>query len=244
MDKLIYTAMTGAKTALARQDTLAQNLANASTPGYRAEAAAFRAVPLAGGPTRTFALETTAGADFSPGPIAQTGRNLDIAVNGRGWIAVEARDGREAYTRNGSLQVSAEGILQTAGGLAVLSDGGPMAIPANAAIRIEADGTVSALPAAQPNSVIGIGRIKLVDPPAADLVRSADGLFRMKAGGAAPADETVRIAPGALEGSNVNVVEALVGMIALARQFDLQMKLLQNAEANERQASKLLAIQS
>jgi flagellar basal-body rod protein FlgF len=229
--------------ALARQDTLAQNLANASTPGYRAQSAAFRAVPLASSPTRVFALESTAGADFSSGPITQTGRNLDIALNGAGWIAVEGRDGREAYTRNGSFQVSAEGILQTASGLNVLSDGGPMAIPAGAAIRIETDGTVSALPVAQANAVISVGRIKLVNPPAADLARSADGLFRMKNGGAAPFDETLRIAPGAIEGSNVNVVEALVGMIEVARQFDLQMKLLQNADSNGQQASRLLAVQ-
>jgi len=244
MDKLIYTAMTGAKVAMARQDSLAKNLANASTPGYRAESTAFRAVPLNGSPTRVFALESTTGADFSPGPITQTGRNLDIAVNGKGWIAVEGRDGREAYTRNGSFQVSAEGILQTAGGLNVLSDGGPMAIPASAAIRIESDGTVSALPAAQPNAVISVGRIKLVNPPDAQLARSADGLFRMKNGGSASFDETLRVATGAVEGSNVNVVEALVGMIAVARQFEMHMKLLQNAEGNEREASRLLSIQS
>ncbi|MFY9317741.1 MAG: flagellar basal body rod protein FlgF [Burkholderiales bacterium] len=243
MDKLIYTAMTGAKMALARQDTLAQNLANASTPGYRAETVAFRAVPLGGSPTRVFALESTTGADFSSGPITQTGRNLDIALSGAGWIAVEGRDGKEAYTRNGGFQVSAEGILQTAGGLNVLSDGGPMAIPANAAIRIETDGSVSALPAAQPNAVISVGRIKLVNPPAADLVRSADGLFRVKNGGVAPLDETLRVAPGAIEGSNVNAVDALVGMIAVARQFEIQMKLLQNAEGNAQQASRLLSIQ-
>lgn len=244
MDKLIYTAMSGARMAMARQDTLAQNLANLSTPGYRAETTAFRAVPLAGSPTRVFALETTTGADFSSGPITQTGRNLDIALNGPGWIAVEGRDGREAYTRNGSFQVSAEGILQTAGGLNVLSDGGPMAIPAGAAIRIEADGTVSALPAAQPSAVISVGRIKLVNPPAAELTRSPDGLFRMKSGGGAPFDEALRVAPGAIEGSNVNAVEALVGMIEVARQFDLQMKLLQNAENNAQQASRLLSVQS
>lgn len=244
MDKLAYTAMTGARMALARQDTLAQNLANVSTPGYRAETVAFRAVPLVGSPTRVFALESTTGADFAPGVITLTGRNLDVAVNGRGWIAVEGRDGREAYTRNGSLQVSAEGILQTAGGLNVLSDGGPLAIPAGAAIRIAADGTVSALPAAQPNAVISVGRIKLVDPQPSSLSRSDDGLFRMRDGGAAPVDEGQRLAPGAIEGSNVNVVEALVGMISVARQFDLQMKLMQHAEGNEQQASRLLSIQT
>jgi flagellar basal-body rod protein FlgF len=244
MDKLIYTAMTGARVAMARQDSLAQNLANASTTGYRAETTAFRAVPLSGSPTRVFALESTTGADFSPGPMMQTGRNLDIAVNGKGWIAVEGRDGREAYTRDGGFQLSAEGMLQTAGGLNVLSDGGPMAIPAGAAIRIESDGTVSALPAAQPQSVITVGRIKLVNPPDAQLARSADGLFRMKNGATAPFDETLRVAPGAIEGSNVNVVEALVGMIAVARQFEMNMKLLQNAEGNEQQASRLLSVQS
>jgi flagellar basal-body rod protein FlgF len=244
MDKLLYTAMTGAKVALARQDSHAQNLANLSTPGYRAETTAFRAVPLAGSPTRVFALESTTGANLVAGPVSQTGRPLDVALGGSGWIAVEGRDGREAYTRNGSFQVSAEGILQTAAGLNVLSDGGPLSVPGNAAVRIEADGTVSALPSAQPNAVISVGRIKLVDPPAGDLVRGGDGLFRLKSGGSAAADDKLRLVPGAIEGSNVNAVEALVGMIAIARQFDLQMKLLQNAEGNEREAARLLALQT
>jgi flagellar basal-body rod protein FlgF len=239
VDKLIYTAATGARAALARQDTLAQNLANASTPGYRAETAAFRAVPLEGSPTRVFALESSTGADLSPGPVQQTGRALDVAVSGAGWIAVEASDGAEAYTRAGSLEVSAAGLLQTAGGLALA---GGIAVPPDAAVRIAADGTVSAVPAASPGQVLTLGRLKLVNPPQGALVKGADGLFRLRDGGAAPEDETVRIASGALEGSNVNVVESLVGMIALARQFDLQMKLVQNAEANEREATRLLSI--
>jgi len=147
MDKLIYTAMTGAKYAMSRQDMHAQNLANATTTGYRAETAAYRAVPLQGSPTRVFVLDATTGADLSPGAVKQTGRSLDIALHGAGWIAVEDREGREAYTRNGSLQVSAAGILTTDAGLPVLSDGGPLSVPQDAAIRIASDGTVSAIPA-------------------------------------------------------------------------------------------------
>lgn len=242
MDKLIYTAMTGAKYAMSRQDTHAQNLANATTIGYRAETAAYRAVPLEGSPTRVFVLDASTGADLTPGPVKQTGRGLDIALQGAGWIAIEGRDGREAYTRNGSLQVSPAGILTTDGGLPVLSDGGPLAVPPDSTIRISQDGTVSAISAARPGAVQGAGRLKLVNPPPADLVKSPDGLFRTRSGAPAQVDEAVRLSPGALEGSNVNVVESLVGMIALARQFDLQMKLLQNAETNGRESQRLLSV--
>lgn len=242
MDKLIYTAMTGAKYALSRQDTHAQNLAHASTPGYRAETAAYRAVPLEGSPTRVFVLDASTGADLSPGPVKQTGRSLDIALTGAGWIAIEGSDGREAYTRNGSLQVSAAGILTTDGGLPVLGDGGPLAVPPDAAIRIASDGTVSVIPSANPGAVQNAGRIKLVNPAAGEVVKGADGMFRTRNGAPAQVDESVRLSPGALEGSNVNVVESLVGMIALSRQFDLHMKLLQNAETNARESQRLLSI--
>jgi len=242
MDKLIYTAMTGAKYAMSRQDMHAQNLANATTTGYRAETAAYRAVPLQGSPTRVFVLDATTGADLSPGAVKQTGRSLDIALHGAGWIAVEDREGREAYTRNGSLQVSAAGILTTDAGLPVLSDGGPLSVPQDAAIRIASDGTVSAIPAARPGAPQSAGRIKLVNPPAADMVKGADGLFRTRGGAPAQVDDALRLSPGALEGSNVNVVESLVGMIALARQFDLQMKLLQHAETNGRESQRLLSV--
>ncbi len=243
MDKLIYTAMTGAKHDMLRQDVLTHNLANATTPGYRAQTMAFRAVPLQNaGDTRVFAVESTPGANFSPGPIQSTGNPLDIAVNGPGWIAVEASGG-EAYTRNGGLQISAEGLLQTRAGRSVLSDGGPISVPPGHSINIERDGTVAAIPEGGAiKAVLSLGRIKLVNPPEADLIRGDDGLFRMKGGGSAELNPDVAIASGAIEGSNVNPVEAMVSMIALARQFDLHMKMLQNAEANARQASQLLNV--
>lgn len=242
MDRLIYTAMTGAKHLMYRQDTLAQNLANASTNGFRADTVALRAVPARGqeAGTRVFTVETTTGADFAPGPMQATGRPLDVAVQGSGWIAVQALDGKEAYTRAGSLQVSADGTLQLPNGLPVLGDGGPITVPGDAQLSIAPDGTVSAKTANSPN-VNQVGRIKLVDPPSADLEKGLDGLFRVKGGEPAQTADSVRLAEGTLEGSNVNVVEAMVGMIAAARQFEMQMKLLASAEQNEQKAASLVS---
>jgi flagellar basal-body rod protein FlgF len=245
MDRLIYTAGTGARQLLLRQDVVAQNLANASTPGYRAETYAFQAVAVEGSglSTRVFAVEGTTGADLTAGPVERTGRSLDVAVQGPGWIAVQAADGSEAYTRDGSLEVGPSGNLETRGGLAVLGDSGPIAIPPEHAVTIASDGTVSAVPHQLPlTSVAQLGRIKLVNPPADGLVRGADGLFRPREGGAAEPDPSVVLAGGSLEGSNVNAAEAMVSMISLARQFELQMKLLSQADDNARRAAALLNI--
>ncbi len=241
MDRLIYTAMSGAKATLTRQDALANNLANASTAGFRADLSAFRAVPIqgTGAPTRVHALEATAGFDPSEGPVTQTGRPLDVAVRGRGWIAVQGLDGNEAYTRAGRFEVSADGTLQTAAGMAVLGDGGPIVVPQGSAVTIGADGTVTAKQQGAPPTPVGL--IKLVNPPAGELRKGGDGLMRTADGAPAPADPLVRVADGALEGSNVNPVESMVGMIAAARQFETQMKMLQTAESNEQRASRLLA---
>jgi len=245
MDRLIYTAMTGAKHILEQQAVTAHNLANANTTGFRAEMSAFRAVPVVseGMNTRAFVVESTVGADLTPGVLQQTGRPLDIAVQGQGFIAVQLEDGSEAYTRNGNLQVNANGQLQTRDGFDVLGDGGPIAVPPEVSITIAPDGTVSTVPATGvPNAVATLGRIKLVNPGEREIVRGGDGLFRMKAGGAAEADASVQVAAGSLEGSNVNVVQAMVSMIENARQFDMQMKMMQNADSNSRQASTVLAM--
>lgn len=244
MDKLIYVAMTGAKQVMLRQDNVAHNLANVDTPGFRAQMGAFRATPALGDglPSRVFSVESTPAADFSAGPIRQTGRVLDIALQGPGWIAVQDADGGEAYSREGSLQIDANGVLMTSSGRQLLSDAGLIAIPADHVITIADDGTVSATPSGQgaANS-IAVGRIKLVNPLESDLRRGDDGLFRLANGESAPADETTRIASGALEGSNVSAVDALVSMIALAREFEMQMKMLQTADANAREATRILS---
>lgn len=239
MDRVIYLAMAGAKATMQRQDVLANNLANASTNGFRAEMTAFRAVPVLGdgASTRVYALESTPGYNPEPGPVQATGRNLDVAMNGNAWLAVQGSDGTEAYTRAGALDVDAAGLLVTRGGQTVLGDGGPITVPANAELQIGADGTISAkVGNGRPQ---GVGRIKLVTPEA-PLVRGADGLFRADSG-ELPADPSARLQDSALEGSNVSPVESMVAMIAAARQFEQQMKMLQSAQEKEQSATKLLS---
>jgi flagellar basal-body rod protein FlgF len=245
MDRMIYTAMTGAKHILEQQATNSHNLANATSNGFRAQLDAFSAVPIenAGMPTRAFVVDSTIGADFTPGPIQQTGRELDVAIQGPGWLTVSREDGSEGYTRNGSLKISENGVLQTANGLDVLGDGGPISIPPDVAITIAKDGTVSSVSNnTLPGAVSVLGRLKLVNPPEENLVRGNDGLFDTKDSNPAEVDATVNVISGALEGSNVNVIDAMVNMINLARQFEMQMKLLQSAENNANKASQLLSL--
>ncbi len=240
MDRMIYLSMSGAKATMQRQDTLANNLANVSTTGFRAELQAFRAVPVlgSGASTRVYALETTTGYDGSQGPVTGTGRNLDVAVKGNSWLSVQALDGTEAYTRGGALELSNDGTLTTRSGLPVMGDGGPLQVPANSVVSIGADGTVSAKGADGRSTAVG--KLKLVTPEAA-LTRGEDGLFRA-ASGDLSADDTARVQEGALEGSNVSPVETMVAMISAARQFEAQMKMLQTAEANEKAAAQLLTM--
>jgi flagellar basal-body rod protein FlgF len=245
MDRLIYTSMTGASHVMERQATVAQNLANVNTPGFRAMIDAFRAVPLVGQglPTRTFVVDSSAGTNFSAGPLQQTGRNLDVAIQGQGWIAVQSSDGGEAYTRNGSLQVTPAGVLQTRDGLNVLGENGAITIPPNTEVAIAKDGTISTVPSGStPRPVSIVGRIKLANPPQNQMVRGDDSLFRTQDGTAAPADTGVTLAAGNLEGSNANTMDALVDMISLSRMFDMQMKMLTSADDNAKQAETVLNV--
>ncbi len=245
MDRMIYTAMTGANAAAHRQSVLSNNLANVSTQGFRAELSTYRAVPLRGdgATTRVFALEATAGHRDAPGPSMRTGRDLDAMPTGNHWFAVQGLDGTEAYTRGGGFEISPAGVLVTSSGLPVLSDGGaPINIPNDAVVSLGFDGTVSAKTPGQPPT--NVGRLKLATPDPADpLRRSEDGLFRAQSGNPLANDANARMMTGVLEGSNVNAVETMVGMIQTARQFEVQMRLLQTAESNDRTAGQLLSLQ-
>jgi flagellar basal-body rod protein FlgF len=245
MDKLIYTAMTGASHVLQQQASVSENLANTNTPGFRATLSTFRAVPLVGEglSTRTFVVDSTAGSDFTPAAFQPTGRELDVALNGPGWLAVQGSDGKEAYTRNGSFQISPNGVLQTRSGQNVMGESGPITIPPSAHISFAKDGTISTVPdGSQASAIVVVGRLKLVNPPPAQLDRSADGLFRLKDGTTAPVDANTEVVAGNLEGSNVSTVEMMVNMISLARKFDLQMKMLQTADNDAKSASSLMNI--
>jgi flagellar basal-body rod protein FlgF len=202
-------------------------------------------VPLQGegATTRVFAVEATAGYLDRPGPAQRTDRSLDVMANGNAWFAVQALDGTEAYSRNGHLEGATDGTIVSAGGLPVLSNGGsPMTAPTGATLSIGGDGTISAKVGNQPAN--SIGRLKMVTPNGEDpLKRGADGLFRATSGDPLPNDENAKLQPGVLEGSNVNPIETMVGMIQTARQFETQMRLLQTAESNDRSAGQLLGLQ-
>jgi flagellar basal-body rod protein FlgF len=243
MDRLVYVAMSGAKEALRAQAANNHNLANVSTSGFRADLSAFQTqnVVGAGLPSRAYATDDSTGWDSSSGSLQATGRDLDVAVKGQGWIAVQASDGTEAYTRAGDLRVDQSGLLTTATGNTVLGDAGPITVPPYSSLTIGGDGSVSIVPRGQtPMTVSTVGRIKLVNPPASELARGSDGLFRSSSGGEAPADASVHLVSGTLESSNVNVAEMMATMIELARSYDLQVKAMKAAEDNSASSTKLL----
>lgn len=244
MDRSLYVAMTGAAQIMRAQTEVSHNIANASTTGFKAELSAFKALPVLGPgmPTRINAVETGQSYDFAPGTLTTTGRSLDVAVQGQGWIAVQSPDGGEGYTRAGNLQLTPDGMLTDARGDPVLGDGGPISVPPASHISIGADGTVSVVPLGQgPDTVSSVDRIRLVNPPVDQLQQGSDGLMHMADGSDAPADASVHLASGVLEGSNVNPSTALVKMIELSRQFDMQMQSIHTADQNAQAASQLLA---
>lgn len=243
MDRMLYVAMTGAKETLRAQTVNNHNIANVSTTGFRADLAAFqsRAVDGSGYASRVYATNGTVGWNDQSGALLSTGRDLDVAVNGKGWIAVQGPDGKEAYTRAGDLQVDATGQLTTGTGKPVIGDGGPINVPPYTSIFFARDGSISVVAQGQnPDTTSTVARLKLVNPPEEQLERGDDGLFRMKDGSSAPADANVQIGSGVLESSNVNAAEAMVNMIELARQFEMQVKAIRTAEENGAAASQLL----
>jgi flagellar basal-body rod protein FlgF len=244
MDRGLYVAMTGAKQIMQAQAVNNHNIANVNTVGFRADAVSFVSQPIygVGYPTRVNAVASDAGTDFSTGVMQSTGRELDVAVNGKGYIAVQGLDGKEAYTRAGDLRVTANGAVTTASGLPVLTEQGPLNVPPATNVTVGSDGTVSVLPLGlTPSAIAQTDVIKLVNPPPQSLQKGDDGLLRLKDGSKAPTDSTVTLTSGVLESSNVNAAQSLINMIELQRQYEFQVKSMNSSDQNEQTAEQLMS---
>lgn len=246
MDHAIYTALGGANAALHRQTVISHNLANANTHAFRAQLAAFRAIPIlgAGDATRTQVVESTPQVDFTPGPLQHTGRMLDIGLPANGWLTVEMAPGAIAYTRNGHIQTDSEGQLHIAG-LRLLSNGAPIVIPSQEHITLAPDGTISAQDPNGAGSVpTVVGRIDIIEATAGQLRRGDDGLFYRADNqpDTLPVGPHLQLIPETLEGSNVNAMDSAAQMIATARRFEMCMSVISGVEKNEKSANQLLAI--
>lgn len=244
MDKMLYIAMSGAKQNMHALSVTANNLANAKTTGFKADLANARSMQAFGEglPTRVFSMTERSGQNFDSGAFLTTGRDLDLAIQGQGWMAVQTQDGSEAYTRNGQLKLNDNGALETSSGDLVIGDNGPIFLPLPVNnIDISSDGTIMVQPEGAPSSVQEeVGRIKLVNPDNRFIEKGNDGLFRRKDGNVEPADITVKVASGAIESSNVNPIGEMTDMIALQRQFEMQLKMMKTAEEVDSSASSLL----
>ncbi|VAW73584.1 Flagellar basal-body rod protein FlgF [hydrothermal vent metagenome] len=243
MDRAVFVAASVGKQLLRSQVVNSNNLANANTIGFQADLAGFRTM-MVDGPgfaSRSFAFAESLGVSGAKGTIQPTGRSLDLAVNGDGWIAVQAPDGSEGYTRAGSLKINLNGQLTTAGGLPVLGSGGPIVIPEYETLEIAGDGTVSVKPIGQqPSTVAEVSRIKVVSPPHADLEKGDDGLLHMRDGSEAEPSTTVSLISGSLENSNVNGVEMMTNMISLARQYEMSIKIMSTVKEMDEKATSLM----
>ncbi|MGZ4959907.1 MAG: flagellar basal-body rod protein FlgF [Methylomonas sp.] len=244
MDRSLYIAMNGAKQTLLAQTSNANNLANTQTTGFKSDFEQFRSMPAYGPgyPARVYAMSERPGTDFSPGALQTTGRDLDVAIKGEGWLAVLSKDGTEAYTRAGDLKLTPEGLLQSGSGLPVLGEGGqPIAVPPAQKLDIGRDGTISIIPqGSNATTLAQVDRIKLVNPDPANLEKRDDGLMHLKQGGSVPPDANVSLVQGSLEGSNANAMSAMVDMIELSRNFELQTKVMKSIDEHAGVTAKLM----
>lgn len=247
MDKSIFIGMSGAKQTMLAQQAHANNLANVSTTGFKRDYAQARSMPVFGEhfPTRAYAMTERPGTETGAGALIETGRDLDVAVNGDGWIAIQNQNGEEVFTRAGSLQLDINGLLRTSNGEMVMGNGGPVALPPFDNVQIGADGTISVVPVGGPPSqLVEVDRIKLVNPPADALQKGEDGFMRRKPGvaldGPEPPDGNLRLTAGFLESSNVNAVEEMISNLQLSRQFEMQVKIMQTADENSEVTARLL----
>lgn len=246
MDRLLYLGMNGAKQVERAQTINANNLANASTAGFRADFQALMAAPVDGMglDTRSNAVSIGQSSDFTHGRVVGTGNDLDVAIQGEGFFAVQDADGREAYSRRGDFHLTADGMMLNGAGQPVMGEGGPVAIPEHQSISIGDDGTISIVPLGLgAESLVTVDRIRLVNPDTRQLAKGEDGLLRLVGGQEADADASVKISTGHIESSNVNTVDAMVKMISLSRQYEMQVKVMKNANTLAETSARLMRIE-
>ncbi len=233
MDKLAYTSVNAMKSLMTRQTAIANNMANSNTVGFKADMVSAKSQYL-NGPghnSRAMAVERDMQADMNTGAVTQTGRSMDIAMEGDAMIAVQAADGKEAYSRRGDFRIAASGAMVTGDGLPVLGESGPITMPPAERVDIGADGTVFFVPqGGDPTQPQELDRIKLVSMTGSAISKGPDALFRAADDGTLPVDDNARVISGALEESNVNMTAALVDMIETSRAWETQAKLLKTAQ--------------
>lgn len=245
MDKMLYVAMTGASQNALAQRAHANNLANISTSGFQRDLEQARSMPVFGDsfPARAYAMTERPATDFSPGAMQETGRDLDIAIGGDGFIAVQAPDGSEAYVRTASLNIDALGVLRAGNGMPVMGNGGPIAVPPEQKVEIGQDGTIGIRAMGEgPRVMAEVDRIKLVNPDVKTLNKGLDGMIHTKSGQPADADANVQVVSGFLEASNVNAVEEMTSVLALSRQFELHVKMMTTAKEGDEAMARVLQI--
>jgi len=245
MDRLVYTALSGLRGQMQAQASIANNIANASTTGYRTDRTTFDRLLLKGQPfeSRQLSSEEVTDADRQAGAVTTTGRDLDVAVDGDAWIAVQARDGSEAYTRRGDLQVAPSGVLETGDGFPVMGSGGPITVPPYDKISIASDGTISIVPqGGDPTQPQELDRIKLASTAGSTTVKGLDNLLHVQGGGVLPDDMDAKVQSGALEQSNVNLTQALVDMISNQRAYEVQTNLLKEAKSIDESGASLMRL--
>jgi len=245
VDKMLYVAMTGASQNALAQRAHANNLANISTSGFQRDLEQARSMPVFGDsfPARAYAMTERPATDFSPGAMQETGRDLDIAIGGDGFIAVQAPDGSEAYVRTASLNIDALGVLRAGNGMPIMGNGGPIAVPPEQKVEIGQDGTISIRAMGEgPRVMAEVDRIKLVNPDVKTLNKGLDGMIHTKSGQPADADANVQVVSGFLEASNVNAVEEMTSVLALSRQFELHVKMMPTAKEGDEAMARVLQI--
>ncbi|BFM50848.1 flagellar basal-body rod protein FlgF [Marinomonas sp. THO17] len=243
MDKALYLAMSGGVQTMNAQAIHANNLANVNTTGFRSDFEQARAMQVYGDyyPSRVYAMTENPATRYTQGDMIQTDRNLDVAINGEGFITVYDENGQEAYTRAGDLQINAAGQLVTGRGLPVAGVGGPIFLPPVDNINIMADGSISVVPqGGAANEVAVINQIKLVNPDSQNIRKGQDGLIHTKNGEFLEPDLNVQLVSGFVEGSNVNAVEEMTHIMNLARRFEMNVKMMDTVSENGNASARIL----